>query len=123
MKNNKFFCFVLVIVLSLGFMIPAVSAAEDEIEHTGNVIIEPATPADLEMPEKVDTLVPDIMTRSSTPPSSYWNLGNGAYSGSINGMKHFVYTNYYFTCNSTGKLKITLNTSWPFIQIPDLIPL
>lgn len=114
MKNYKFFCFVLAIVLSLGLMIPVASASEGEIEHTGNVIVEPATPSDLEVTGDVDTLVPDIMSRSSSRPTSYWNLGNGAYNGNIEPMLHFVYTNYYFTCNSTGKLKITLNTSWAY---------
>ena len=114
MKNYKFFCFVLAIVLSLGLMIPVASASEGEIEHTDNVIVEPATPSDLEITGDVDTLVPDIMARSSSRPTSYWNLGSSAYNGQILPMEHFVYTNYYFTCNSTGKLKITLNTSWSY---------
>ena len=111
MKIRKIFCFVSVVMLAFSIMAPTVLAAED-IESIGNVIVEPASPADLEITGNVDILHPDVMTRGNSAPTSLYNLGNGSYKGSFTSMRSHVYTNYYFTCGSSGAIKITLNTSW-----------
>lgn len=47
--------------------------------------------------------------RGASMPTESWDLSNGSYEGRIAsvGVSNGVYTNYYFNCNSAGKLKVT----------------
>lgn len=47
-------------------------------------------------------------TRGASMPTEAWDLSSGSYEGRIVsvGVSNGVYTNYYFNCNSAGKLKV-----------------
>lgn len=52
----------------------------------------------------------DIVTRSDKWPDTSWDIATkGKYTGNIVNINngYGLYTNYYFNCNSAGKLKVT----------------
>jgi len=47
------------------------------------------------------------VTRSTTPPSGYWNLGGGYYSADLQLVgPAWLYTNYYFSPNANGIINV-----------------
>lgn len=60
---------------------------------------------------KVDVLV-EKFTRGVDPPTQFKNLATGSYyfTGTY---KVMLYTNYYFSPNSSGNIKVNATTTWP----------
>lgn len=63
-------------------------------------------------------LVANDAMRSAEWPDTAWDIASkGAYEGSITRIfiGYGVFTNYYFTCNSDGKLKVTAKLTASYI--------
>ncbi len=90
MKLKKFLCFVLIfaIMMSLGM-----TAFADEIDENEQKAVYN------------DTL--NAGSRSLSKPTKYWNLNSSSYRASLELVStSWLYTNYYFHCNSSGKINI-----------------
>lgn len=94
---KRMICLMLVLSLVLG-VCPAAFAAEAD-----------ATP-------EVDILTEDL-TRSDKWPTTFKDISKTSYQGEIKNISvgYGIYTNYYFNCNSSGKLRVeaTLTSGAP----------
>lgn len=56
-----------------------------------------------------DILVNNLF-RSTSKPTVYWNLANSSYTANLQEIRaSLVYTNYYFSPNSSGKINLDYN--------------
>lgn len=50
------------------------------------------------------------MQKSTSKPKSYWDLGDESYSATLTQVgTNYLYTNYYFHCNSDGELYVDVD--------------
>lgn len=100
------------IIFGLAFTIPS-SAFAQQATVTENELDYDF----FEFPGFVDTNYSDIMTKGPRKPDSYWNLCN-EYTGSAEWSAN-IYTNYYFTPNEDGEIKVSYDLDYKFDPNPE----
>lgn len=90
MKLKKIISYLLIICMLMSI---CVSACAEEINDEDSKIVFD------------DTLNSSL--RSLSKPTKYWNLNNNIYKANLELVSStWLYTNYYFHCNSSGKILV-----------------
>lgn len=98
---SKLFSLILVIIMIFSSVITANASAVGipECEATNNPLLVPC--------EQYDDII-DTNNKSTSVPTQYYNLSQSNYNANLQVVGvSWLYTNYYFYCNSDNKLKVT----------------
>jgi hypothetical protein len=111
MKKKRFISMFLAVVMLFSISVSAFAAVPEKVEEKASKIV------DFKFTGPVDTNYNSLLRRGTSPPSSYWNLVND-YNGSASWDTN-IYTNYYFSPNSSGELFVDFSLDYGYDPNPD----
>lgn len=106
--SKKIYTIILAVMLC---SIVGTSAFAAENVNVENKWIDSGITTNNDAENNVDILVEDF-SRGTKAPTAYKNISGTGYNFSGT-YAYALYTNYYFSPNSSGKLKIRASTTWP----------
>lgn len=103
--RNKLLCIALLFV---AFFICNCGVKAENLDKENNVVItvvdKKNKKSDFSLEIKSD-IIGESSTKSLSIPTAYWNLSSSDYHGTLTEVRvNWLYTNYYFYPNSSGKL-------------------